>query len=347
MGRRWIHNFRIIQQIIQNCRRHPHGLLLRHTVNHIAEALDALLCQSRSKKHGDIRSKRKAVTYLPFQFHHGIRLFGNHIPLIHHKDKSFASLMDIPDNLFILFRKHIVRIKDKNRHIAIINCTNRTNNTVLFQRFVNLSFLTHPCRIYKNESLPFVFPYGIHSVTSSSHFISHKRTLIAEKRIDQRRFPYIRTPHDRRADDIGRIIFLTRRKSFRNLIQQITKSQMVHSGYRHGIADSQGIKLIRIHFLIFTVHFIHAEYHGLSRTPKHSRNRLIILLHTDTGIDDKKNHICLFHGKLRLLSDTVGYLIRFITELNTARVNHGKLTIQPAHVTVNTIPRHTGDIFNN
>ena len=100
-------------------------------------------------------------------------------------------------------------------------------------------------------------------------------------------------------------------------------------------------------FSDFHCPLIHAEYHGLSRTPKHSRNRLIILLHTDTGIDDKKNHICLFHGKLLLLADTIGYLIRFITKLNTARVNHGKLTIQPAHVTVNTIPRHTGDIFNN
>ena len=110
--------------------------------------------------------------------------------------------MDIADDFFILFRQFVYGINDKYGHITVIDSTDGSNYTVFFERFIYFAFSAHPCGIHEDKSLPFIFPYGIHSVPGSTHLISYQRTFISKQGIDKGGFPHIWTTYNGSTDDI-------------------------------------------------------------------------------------------------------------------------------------------------
>lgn len=154
MCRRRIHHLRILQKVIQDRCRDTQTLLLSHIVNHIPETMDTLLRQRRAEEHRHIGRKWQTILDLLLEFHHRIRLFGDRIPFVHEKEQALPCLVDVADDLLILLRQLIDRIQYKDRHITVIDGTDRTDDAVFSSGSSILLFFLMPAVSTRMKVLP-------------------------------------------------------------------------------------------------------------------------------------------------------------------------------------------------
>ena len=238
--------------------------------------MDTLLRQRRAEEHRHIGRKWQTILDLLLEFHHRIRLFGDRIPFVHEKEQALPCLVDVADDLLILLRQLIDRIQYKDRHITVIDGTDRTDDAVFFQRLIDLALLSHARCIDQDEGLSLVGPERIDRISRRPHFIRHERAFIAQKRIDQGGLPDIRASYDGRANDIFRLLLCLLRESFRDAIQKLAEGETVHCGDPDRIPQPQRIEFVYIHLLILAVHFIDSHDDRLPRAAQDPGDDLII-----------------------------------------------------------------------
>ena len=132
-----------------------------------------------------------------------------------------------------------------------------------------------------------------------------------------------------------------------NLIQHVAQPHPVCSGNGMGIPDPQIIEFIDIrHEFIKAVHLIYHQYHRFMGTPQHIRYFGIRIHQSLPYIHHKKDYVCGIYGNLGLLPH-LGQDNIAAVRLNTSGIYHGKGTVQPCDIRINTIPGDTRRILNN
>ncbi len=255
--------------------------------------------------------------------------------------------MNVADDFFVLLGEFVHGVENEDGYVAVVDGADGADDAVFLQRLVDFALSSHAGGVHQNEGLAFVVPQGVDRVAGGAHFVSHQRPFVAQEGIDEGGFAHVRPAHDGGADDVLRFFFVERREIFGDAVQEITKREAVHGGNTDGIAETQGVKFVNVHFLVLAVHFVHGEDHRLFFAAENAGDGLVISGHSGAGIDDEKNHVGFFHGQLRLLTDAGGNLVFLISKFDAAGVDQGEFSIEPFHIAINSISCDTGDIFHD
>ena len=255
--------------------------------------------------------------------------------------------MDVADDFLVLLRELVHGVDDEDGYVAVVDGPDGADDAVPFQRFVDFALFPHARGVHEDEGLAFVGPYGVHGVPGGTHFVSYQGPFIAQEGIDESGFAYVRPAYDGGADNVFRFFFLRIRESFGNAVQKVPEAQAVHGGNADGVAETQGIELVNLHFLVFAVHFIHRHHYGLSGLPEEACDDFIVPGHAGPGVHDEEDHVRFFLCQRRLLPDAAGDLVFLIPEFDAPGVDQGKFFVQPFHVAVDSITGNPGDILYN
>ena len=193
-----------------------------------------------------------------------------------------------------------------------------------------------------------MYDIGIDRISRGSRHIGDDHALLAQKFIDNRRFPNVWLSDNRNSRTIVFFLFSCMfREMSGHFIQHIANSQSRCRRNRNRIPDSQIIKFIDIrHKFLKIIYFIYYQNDWFLGSSKHIRNFGIGIHQSLTDVCNKYNDICCIDGNLCLLphlrEDHIAAL-----RLNSSRINQCKFLIQPADIGINPVSGNSGSILDN
>ena len=207
-------------------------------------------------------------------------------------------------NLCILLRHALHRVDDHENHICTLHSRHGADDTVALQLFLNLVLPSESRCVDENILFPVVHDLCIHRVPGRSRDVGDNHPVLAEKPVDDGRFPHVRLSHDGNA---GTVIFLFIRRLLREIrghrVEHIAESQPGGRRYRNRVPDPQIVKLIYIRQIFFkAVHLVHCQDDRLPRSPQHIRHFGVRIHEPLPHIREKDDHIRRVDSDLRLLS---------------------------------------------
>ena len=207
-------------------------------------------------------------------------------------------------NLGILFRNAFCCINNNNYHISTFHRCYCTDNTVTFQFFLDFVLSAQSGCIDKYIFFSVPLHFCINGISGRSCNIGYNHTVFTKKLIDNGRLSDIWLSDYSDLRSVILFLFCRRFREQRNhLIQQISKSLLIHRRDREWITNSQIIKFIYIRQeLLMVVNFIYCQYHRLMGTAQHICYLGIRIHQALLHIYHEQNHICGINGDLSLFS---------------------------------------------
>ena len=258
--------------------------------------------QGRDKK--DLRIGHVGK-HIPDSFRHlidGLVIFFHRIPFVHGDNDGLAPLMGDPGNLRILLADAIHGIDDQNHNVRPFHRTDRTENHIPLQIFLDFILPAQSCRVDENIFFSVVGHFRVHGVPGSSRNIGYNQTFFPQQPVDQGRFPHIGLSHN---GNPGPVVLFPFPAVFvkigHHFFQHVPQSQLVGRGNGMGLPYAQIIEFIYIRHILFkAVHLVDHQYHRFMGTPEHIRNLGVRVHKSVLYVHQKNNHVCRVNGNLGL-----------------------------------------------
>ncbi len=155
--------------------------------------------------------------------------------------------MGDPGDLGVLLRHAFRGVYDYDNHIRPLHGSNRTDNGIPFQFFLDLVLSPKTRRV--NKDIFRISPdyVGIHRISGGSRYIGHNHPVLSGQLINNGRLAHIGLAHN---SDPGAVILLFLQtlcaEMTGNHIQHIADSKTGSRGNGKRLADSKVVKLINV-----------------------------------------------------------------------------------------------------
>ena len=181
-------------------------MLLHRQGSQSKDALHPLSSKRRGEQHRSPVEEIKLGPQLFFRRRHGVTVFFNGIPLIHHNNTSATVFLDPSGQTLILFRDPIEGINHQHTNITAFNRLKTTINSKIFWAVIHTATASDARCINKPPGPIFPHNIGINGVARCASDRAHNGALLTTNGIQKAGFTHIRTPNNRH---LNRLFFIT------------------------------------------------------------------------------------------------------------------------------------------
>ena len=291
------------------------------------------------------------------------------IPLVDGDNHRAARLEDEACNMGILLRDLVLRVDHQQHDIARLNGLKRLDYREFFDRLKYLAALAKACRIDQRVFFSPAIELDLDRVARRARQIERDHALLAEQRIDERRFADVWPPHDRQFDAVvrvrtgvvrirvllerGRIRFLivrmefSRRRVFakplKGDLHQIIDPVAVRGGNGVRFAKPEFMKLGNCAAVGHTLGFVHAQEHALSRLAQQAGNIVIVRIEARSRVDQEQHDIG-FRDRLPRLASHLVQNAGLGDRLESARIDDDERLVAHPALAIMTIAGQAREI---
>ena len=170
----------------------------------------------------------------------------------------------------------------------------------------------------------------------------HDVALLAQQGVGHRRLAHVGTPDD---GDARQLLLLVRsrfgRQSRQNGVHQIARAAARHGTDAKGIAQTEGVELVRRIDLVVVVDLVADQQHFFAAPAQNVGHQGVEVGDAGRNLDKKENDVGLVDGQHHLAADFVLEDV-FRIDRVTARVDHRKLLAVPVGLAVVAVARGAG-----
>ena len=259
--------------------------------------------------------------------------------------------MNHAGDLRILLGHAIVGVDEHQCHIAPANGCNGAKYAVPLQGFILNGTLTANAGSIDDIVLRAIHAgkAGINGITSRSGNVGHHGALLSQQPVHQRAFAHIGTADYSQLHHMlcfFHFVIIRRRKMLADFIQQIAQAHHVDSTDGNGIPNAQLIELIHVVIHADVVNLVHHQNDRLMRLPQQVGHFPVVIRQAFPAIGKEADHIRRIHGDFCLTAHLAQQHI-FAVGINAAGINQRKLSGQPFHIRIDTIPGNAGGILHD
>ena len=188
----------------------------------------------------------------------------------------------------------------------------------------------------------------IHRVPRGSRDIGYDYAVFSHQLVDNGGFADIGLTDDGNSRSVILLfLFCALAEVFNHLVEQLAQTESGSGRNRNRIADAEIIKLVYIVAeLLKAVHLIDSQNDRLFGLAQHVCNLGIRVHQALAHIHDEDDDVRSRDGDLRLFSH-LGQDDVAAVRLDSARINQGKILVQPRTVGIDSVSCDTGSILNN
>ena len=242
----------------------------------------------------------------------------------------------------ILRFEPLLCVEHQDADVGIFDGADRTHHRVKFEVFHRLALLAHACRVHKVEVHPEFVVAGVDRVACGAGDRGHDIAFFAQQGVGHRRFADVGTAHD---GDVRQVLLLfgqglggQRREDG---IHQVARAAAAHRTDAVGIAQPQGIELVRRVYLVVVVDLVADEDHLFRCAAQEVGHQHVEVGDAGLDFDQEEDHVSFVDRQQYLAADFVLEDI-FRIDSVAARVYHGKFSAVPVGLTVMAVAGGSG-----
>ena len=148
--------------------------------------VDTLTAFGRNKQERRIRDELKSLTYLPREVIERLVIFDNQVPFIDENTDAFVLFENHARDVRVLSSDALFGIDEQHRNVGTINCTQCTQDAVLFDAWFDPTATAHTRSINQHPRLTIDVDWGINGIACRPWDRRYNAPLIADQLVQER-----------------------------------------------------------------------------------------------------------------------------------------------------------------
>ena len=242
----------------------------------------------------------------------------------------------------VLRFESLLGVEHQDADVRVLDGADRPHHGVELQILHRLALLAHAGRVDQVEVHAELVVARVDRVARRSGDRGHDVALLAQQGVGHRRLAHVGASDDRDARQVllllGRRIGGQRREDG---VHQVARAASRHRRDAVGIAQPEGVELVRGVDLVVVVDLVADEDHPLRGAPQNVGHEHVQVGDARRDLHDEENYVRLVDGQQHLAAD---FILENIVRIDrvAARVDHGKFAAVPVALAVVAVARGAG-----
>ena len=303
---------------------------------------DALFVQHRGEDDRNVVERSEFLSEELGPLLHRVAVLLDQVPFVDHDHASLAVADDQVVDVQVLRFESLPGVDHQDADVRIFDGAYRAHHRVEFEVLHRLALLAHAGRVDEVEIHAELVVAGMDRVAGGPGDGGHDVALLAQQGVRERRLADVGTPHD---GDVGQVFVLLggrfHGQCVQNGVHQVARAASRHRRDAVGIAQPQGVELVRGVDLVVVVDLVADEDHLLRGAAQDVGHQHVEVGDAGAYLHEEEDHVGLVDGQQDLTADFVLENILRIDGV-PARVDDGKLLAVPVGLAVMAVAGGSG-----
>ena len=303
---------------------------------------DALFVHHRGEDDRNVVERREFLPEELGPLLHRVAVLLNQVPFVDHDHATLAVADDQVVDVQVLRFESLPGVDHQDADIRIFDGAYRAHHRVEFEILHRLALLAHAGRVDEVEIHAELVVARVDRVAGGPGDGGYDVALLAQQGVRERRLADVGTAYDR---DVRQVLVLLgdrfHGQCVQNGVHQVARAASRHRRDAVGVAQSQGVELVRRVDLVVVVDLVADEDHLLRGAAQDVGHQHVEVGDAGAYLHEKEDHVGLVDGQQDLTADFVLENI-FRVDGVPARVDYGKLLAVPVGLAVMTVAGGSG-----
>ncbi len=268
--------------------------------------------------------------------------FSTRSHFVHHDHAPLAVADDEVVDVQVLRFESLLRVEHQDADVGLLDGPDRPHHRVEFEVLHRLALLAHAGRIDEVEVHAELVVARVDRVARGSGDRRDDVALGAQQGVRERRLADVGTPHD---GDVGQVFVLLggrfHGQCVQNGVHQVARAASRHGRDAVGVAQTEGVELVRGVDLVVVVNLVADEDHLFRRAAQDVGHQHVEVRDSGAYLHEEEDHVGLVDGQHHLTADFVFEDVVGIDGV-AARVDDGKLLAVPVGLAVMAVAGGSG-----